>query len=674
MKSLSRCFCKFFWASLLSLIVILLIPVVAVADDGEQLNDTADQPNEEYDYSSNYDLSQSEELSIYEKLACVSYNGTTATNDESFQNQDERTNAFYYSNEMLGKSVSSTSNTGTFFYIIECENGYLLSNSSGNSLYRSRYSNGNSNNHLEQKWMFIEITTDVFVVYSCADDIKCLTVNPSNRSVSLSQYSQSEYQFWKMRISSSGNYLECAAPNPSVSGYRLKIDSTTYSFYVSDTDYTPIGFFDVNWYVPTTGLSYNNFYIAPESKRGITPQKTPTNAKCSAKWMTWTVSNSSILNVTSNGIVTGLSSGTVRLRFIDKITNVYGTCTVYVTEIPNGNYFLNTKNNSEYAKIRNNQMTSNQKVDLYVLCSDMSEQWTFLLNTTTGYYSIKSALSGSTSYYLCVENNTANVGQSIVINSATENTLTDSMKWKITRNSNDTFLLIPKIAENTELALVSSNSSNSYGYGMILDNISNNTNEEWELSKTSFECWYSDDCSIAYWDHSPTIYIECQNVSSTLYFNESISCAIEQWEAALGITFEITTNASTADILCYGGSKDFLERNGMQLNGDAVAVTQFGEPSIAYTSHWGSSSKIVFLLTQAKIYIPDLTTVTYQNTNQYRQNYDLSTQKEIATHEFGHAMGYAGHSLISDDVMYDAVHNHFTLQQNDIKHLLQLYR
>lgn len=65
-------------------------------------------------------------------------------------------------------------------------------------------------------------------------------------------------------------------------------------------------------------------------------------------------------------------------------------------------------------------------------------------------------------------------------------------------------------------------------------------------------------------------------------------------------------------------------------------------------------------MSSAKIYILSL-------------GYDDPTQKEIVVHEFGHALGYFGHSQIKNNVMYPYCHSAYTLKPEEIAYLKQFY-
>lgn len=379
-----------------------------------------------------------EHIFSYEELACMEY--TTAEYNS------------YSAKEVLtpvNRVEGQTKDTTTAYYIIECADGYMLTNPTGSSFSRTRYSSGSLQ---YKKWNFTQDSSGNYIVYSYSNPTKCLTVNPSTKTVSLSTYdSSSNYQKWKMYYSSNGNALKCVSSDSSVNGYTLVINDTSLS--VSNSTFTPVGFFAVDWYVPVTSLSCPSFYLAPEQSKDVSLNKTPSDATSSNKWTIWSSVNTAVFTVDAVGKTTGISTGTATLRFTDKITRKSNTCVVTVTEIANGTYFLKNKQNSNYAKVKNETMTNGQNVVQYALDGTLSERWIFTLNTTTGYYSIKSANSSSPRYYMAVSDDSSALEKPIVIRSATESTLTDGMQWKVEKTSSGAYKIIPKTGEATDYVL-----------------------------------------------------------------------------------------------------------------------------------------------------------------------------------------------------------------------------
>ncbi len=588
---------------------------------------------------------EKEHIFTYEELACMEY---VPAEECKFDVADTL---------MPINNIENSTKGTTAYYIIECSDGYMLTNPSGTTFSRTRYNSGSLQ---YKKWNFTEDSNGDYIVYSYSNPTQCLTVNPTSKTVSLSTYSSSSnYQKWRMYYSSNGNALKCVSSDSSVNGYKLVISGSSLS--VSSSTYTPVGFFDVSWYVPATGLSYSSFYLAPEQSKYVYPNKTPSNAICSNSWINWSSSNTSCMTVNSGGRVTGVSAGSATLTFRDRITRVYGTCTVNVTQISNGTYFLKNKQNSKYARVEDDNLTNGQNVVQYSLENDTTERWIFTLNTSTGYYSIKSASSGSTAYYMAVSDDSSAINKPIVVRSATESTLTDGMKWKVSTTSSGAYKITPKTGEANDYVLCTKTIFGFNNWNLVQsDYVQNNTYcDEWELYKTTLTYWYSDSDTALYWQSNPIVYTKKIDTSSSFYFQEGISSAVSQWTGALNISFS-SGSESSANFLCYGATKAYFSTYmDVILDSNTVGLTK----STYYpenTTYWGDQLKTTGRYSIARIYIASV-------------GNNLSTQKEIVVHEYGHALGYLGHSSTSSDVMYPTCHSSFTLKDADKKHLQQFY-
>ena len=386
----------------------------------------------------------------------------------------------------------ATASTTTEYYIIEKADGYLLTSPSSGAFSRTRYSSGNGNGHNFQKWKIKSHNNNgIYIVYSATDDTKCLTVNPTTKAVTLTTYVVSQYQKWKMYYSGSGNVLVSMADDTSVNGYKLVIGASSCS--VSNSTYTPVGFFQVEGYVPVTKLTYKNFWLAPQQIRYVEPTKTPSDADGGrGSWVNWSISpsNASPAVVSSEGKVTGGSPyKSAQLMFTDKITRVSGSCYITITEITNGTYFLKNKQNSQHARVKNDTLTNGQNVVQYSFDGDAPQRWIFTLNSNTGYYSIKSVQSGTTAYYMAVSDDASTVGKPIVIRSATESTLTDGMKWRIERTSSGAYKLCPKTGEANGYVLNTSTSATTNNKILTQDTYVQNTSyrDEWFFTKPEYQ-------------------------------------------------------------------------------------------------------------------------------------------------------------------------------------------
>lgn len=490
-----------------------------------------------YALDTNKDVAE-ERIFTKAQLACMT--------DGSFGTATGLSDEFIEVKNIEGKSTRAS----TTYYIIETTDGYMLTSPTSGTFSRTRYANSGSNN--VRKWIFTEDSDGDYIVYSYTDSTKCLTINPSTKAVTLSTYTGSEYQKWRMYYSGNGNTLRSMANDSTVSGYKLVINGS--SCYVSNTTYTPVGFFDVSWYTPVSTLSYSNFYLALEQNKTVTPTKSPSDANCSNNWINWSSSNTSKFTVNDNGKVTGVSAGTATLTFRDKITRKYGTCTITVMPIANGTYYLKNRENSDYAKVKNATMSNGNNVVQYDFGEEMEFRWVFTLNTTTGYYSIKSDNSSSTNYYMAVSDDSSALDKPIVIRSATETSLTDGMQWKAEATTNGAYKIIPKTGEATNYVLATSVSNGTNNKNLLqgdyLDN--NSYRDEWFVQpvncslptpligqKTSMWCWAASAEMLARTKHptaanngnASTIEQEQRDAVYHVFGNSSSSSSTYDWSA-----------------------------------------------------------------------------------------------------------------------------------------------
>ena len=189
---------------------------------------------------------------------------------------------------------------------------------------------------LKQDIIILEVITfenGNYVVYSKTDTSKCLTVNPSTLSVTLSTYIGSQYQKWGMYYSGNGNALRSEASDTRVSGYKLVINSTTCS--VSNSTYTPVGFIDVSWFVPCTSISLSNFTIVFGNSKNLYPTCTGASGATanvsSGNWLDFSVTDgtSNVVAMSSNSLV-AKEAGIKKIKIQNKITRAEGYTIVTV--------------------------------------------------------------------------------------------------------------------------------------------------------------------------------------------------------------------------------------------------------------------------------------------------------------------------------------------------------
>jgi|GEM_PF-2629009 len=226
------------------------------------------------------------------------------------------------------------------YYVIKQENGDLLADSSG-SLSVSRFSSGNDNYHVYQKWTFMGLNDNTYNIYPYSDGTKTIAVNPADNSVYLTG-SPSLYNKWVMEFNSGGaNALKLVAPGTSLNGYRLVIDAYG-NLSVSNTAYTPVGFYDIYWYVPSTALYADYVSLTVDaggsSSQYISPVYTPSDATVTFPKMTeCTPSSGTFYSINASGRVTVTDAGHQSITLRDKITDVYCNFSILGTRLPNPN-------------------------------------------------------------------------------------------------------------------------------------------------------------------------------------------------------------------------------------------------------------------------------------------------------------------------------------------------
>ncbi|WP_134704914.1 matrixin family metalloprotease [Ammoniphilus sp. YIM 78166] len=145
-------------------------------------------------------------------------------------------------------------------------------------------------------------------------------------------------------------------------------------------------------------------------------------------------------------------------------------------------------------------------------------------------------------------------------------------------------------------------------------------------------------------------------------FTSWVTNSMTQWGSVR--TSYGVDNSSDAQILVYGGTYNTLKNYFSPLSSSADGATVWS-PSPVYEGEWNynGSLKGGSYLRGAKVYIVGdkwfKTNSKYHNT---------------VLHEFGHAIGWVGHSSSSSDVMYDTNTSITTLTTRDKNHLVGVYK
>lgn len=173
--------------------------------------------------------------------------------------------------------------------------------------------------------------------------------------------------------------------------------------------------------------------------------------------------------------------------------------------------------------------------------------------------------------------------------------------------------------------------------------------------------WYSDASSIGRWKTQPAVWASVMDSNSfnTSDFASWVNHAMSQWSyvrSSYGVD-----DKSSANIKIYGGEYDTLKaiepRLGDSSSHGGTFVSNTYEGDWVYSSTTKTGNKV----TGASAYIWEK---LFKGNDAY---------KNTVTHEFGHAIGWAGHSSSSSDVMYTSNTSIITLTTRDKNHLKQVY-
>lgn len=364
------------------------------------------------------------------------------------------------------------------------------------------------------------------------------------------------------------------------------------------------------------------------------------------------------------GRIRALKPGTIKIKITYPSSTLIWWWIVTIEESMEGLHFIKNRHYDRYAQVDDNDAPGYANnggiMEIWPLSGENHQRWN-LTHVGNGYYKIASQASG---YVITVPaGKETNDNVDLVLKPYTGS---NNQKWRITLTSHGSYKIKAKSSESyTSKDLVMDLETNIlYNNGLnirqreYLDNTS--YKDEWFLYKTILQSWNSDSNGVGYWTHNPSLYTEKIDLSSTFYFNNGVNSAVNQWKNALCIDFPSGIE-DTADIKCYGATKEFFQTfMNVEFDSTTVGLTSWSYSSDGTTTYWGDSCKSIYRMSSAKIYILSL-------------GYDDPTQKEIVVHEFGHALGYFGHSQIKNNVMYPYCHSAYTLKPEEIAYLKQFY-
>ncbi len=168
----------------------------------------------------------------------------------------------------------------------------------------------------------------------------------------------------------------------------------------------------------------------------------------------WSCSNPGIAEISAATLsVTGLERGTatVRVSYPDDGVQFYAGFTLHVVNgISDGNYFIQNAKSLRYMDIENQVMQNGTTIHQWSFHGGATSRWEVKLQSD-GYYTIRSLHSGTTDYYLGVENDSSADGARVVLCSGT---ITDGMRWSFVRMDTGSYKIIPKCGSSGRILAV----------------------------------------------------------------------------------------------------------------------------------------------------------------------------------------------------------------------------
>lgn len=167
--------------------------------------------------------------------------------------------------------------------------------------------------------------------------------------------------------------------------------------------------------------------------------------------------------------------------------------------------------------------------------------------------------------------------------------------------------------------------------------------------------WYTSATHVGYWETDPKTFFT--NCSSAFDIASYANNAVSKWTSG-GVSSSITTTPSNATMKFYGGTRAELNLAGFYYNDNNTYGLTYWD---TYYSA-GTANKFfdVYKITAASISMCSETDSLYRS--------------HVALHEYGHALGWGGHSDSVKDVMYFKGDTTVTtLSESDINQLTQVY-
>lgn len=487
-------------------------------------------------------------------------------------------------------------------------------------------------------------------------DTFTITINSSTGYITISPYGNGNYVIAPNRGATAGAYL-----------YKKTTVSAPNQIYWQPFQYTGavkssinIPFAPTNWnYGGKVGTEYTLKLITWTTEIGAnTPYMTVHSDYSNRAPYSWSSTNYTLT-------VIPLKEGPIGITSIirrDGTTTAFRTfLSVYsiIPEFDGKTAYIQNCGTGRYIDLELVNYTPTDIVQEYSFSTGTQQQWTFEV-AYGGFFYIKSIMSGM---YIGVDpSSTASVKQYA--------DQSDYTLWRFKRTTSGDYTIACKATESSGKVLSAPPNSTASGANLTMYTYVDGDDycDEWKtMDEVShylgiLQYWNDDEISVSYWNEPVPLCVDNKVNESNFYFDAGVLSAKNQWGNALNLQF-VNANISNAKLIAYGlTASDYKILTGKDWTDGYTGLCSFTRTSIGY-ARFNDNIRTISKQNAATVYV-------VYNPDAPRPEASL---KKTVVHEFGHALGYIGHSPTTTDVMYSTAHTQYTLSTNEKNHLAQIY-